>query len=54
MNLNDLARQVSIEDDGNINADIATIKRIIKIVCVKMFNNPSLIAKMILNGSRHS
>jgi len=52
-NLNHLAKEISIKDDGNINLNIAEIKRVIKLMSMEMFRHPELIAKLISNGQKH-
>lgn len=53
MNLNDLAREVSVLEKGKKELSIAEIKEVIKCICIIMAKNPLLIAKMIVNGTKN-
>jgi len=52
-NLNELAREIAEADDGNINLNIAEIKRVIKLMSIEMYKHPELIAKLISTGQKH-
>lgn len=53
-NLNHLAKEIAKKDDGNINLNIAEIKRVIKLMSIEMYDHPELIAKLITNGKKHA
>ena len=54
MNLNELAVEVSKLDTGKTELNISEIKRAIKVICILMYKNPLIIAKMITNGKKNS
>lgn len=53
MNLNELAKEIAMKEDGKVNLNIAEIKEVIKLISIEMFLHPSLIASLINNGKKH-